>query len=82
MHNVLTKAGFLFRYDEPSRKRSSRNCAACTNLTCRRSRTFLYMDLPPWILAKEVTDNWRTSAWGRITGFTTQTHQALDDHVD
>ena len=30
---------------------------------------YLYVDLPPWILAKEVTDNWKTSAWGRISGF-------------
>ena len=36
----------------------------------QRSRAFLYMELPPWILAKEITDNWRTSAWGRISGFT------------
>jgi hypothetical protein len=30
---------------------------------------YLYVELPPWILAKEVTDNWKTSAWGRISGF-------------
>lgn len=43
---------------------------------------FLYMDLPPWILAKESSDNWKTSAWGRISGFTggTQVESALDDH--
>ena len=29
---------------------------------------FLYMEVPPWILAKEITDNWKTSAWGRISG--------------
>ena len=28
----------------------------------------LFIELPPWILAKEGTDNWRTSAWGRISG--------------
>jgi Ion channel len=43
---------------------------------------FLYIDLPPWILAKESADNWKTSAWGRISGFTAQTQveRALDDH--
>jgi len=43
---------------------------------------FLFMDLPPWILAKESSDNWKTSAWGRISGFTggTQVESALDDH--
>lgn len=43
---------------------------------------FLYMPLPPWILAKEIADNWRTSAWGRITGFTATTRQETDDHSD
>ena len=43
---------------------------------------FLYIDLPPWILAKESADNWKTSAWGRISGFTAQTlvERAQDDH--
>jgi hypothetical protein len=41
----------------------------------------LYVELPPWILAKEVTDNWRTSAWGRISGFSpSETASATDDH--
>ena len=45
----------------------------------------LYVELPPWILAKEVTDNWRTSAWGRIAGFTAapaHPNSPLDDHLD
>jgi len=43
---------------------------------------YLYVDLPPWILAKEVTDNWKTSAWGRISGFaaTPKEEVAVDDH--
>jgi hypothetical protein len=43
---------------------------------------FLYIDLPPWILNKESADNWKTSAWGRISGFTAQTQveKAQDDH--
>jgi len=43
---------------------------------------FLYMELPPWILAKEITDNWRTSAWGRITGFSSPGPREPDDHAD
>jgi hypothetical protein len=43
---------------------------------------FLYMDLPPWILAKEISDNWRTSAWGRISGFGSLGPQGPDDHSD
>ncbi len=41
----------------------------------------LYVELPPWILAKEVADNWRTSAWGRISGFSpSEKASSADDH--
>jgi hypothetical protein len=43
---------------------------------------YFYMQLPPWILAKEIADNWKTSAWGRITGFTAVTRPETDDHSD
>ena len=45
---------------------------------------FLYMELPPWILAKEITDNWKTSAWGRVSGFAASEGVASpsDDHVE
>jgi hypothetical protein len=44
--------------------------------------SYLYVDLPPWILAKEVADNWKTSAWGRISGFATPAKEEVttDDH--
>ena len=29
---------------------------------------FLAISLPPWIHAEAIADNWRTSAWGRISG--------------
>lgn len=41
---------------------------------------YLYMQVPPWILAKEITDNWRTSAWGRISGFAAAAPIETDDH--
>lgn len=28
---------------------------------------YLLMQLPPWIVEREAADNWRTSAWGRIS---------------
>jgi hypothetical protein len=41
----------------------------------------LYVELPPWILAKEAADNWRTSAWGRISGFSPlEKASSADDH--
>ncbi len=42
----------------------------------------LYMEVPPFILAKEITDNWRTSAWGRISGFAAAAVVEADDHSD
>lgn len=43
---------------------------------------YLYMEIPPFILAKEVIDNWRTSAWGRISGFAAAAVVEADDHSD
>lgn len=44
--------------------------------------TYLYMEVPPFILSKEITDNWRTSAWGRISGFAATAVTEADDHSD
>jgi hypothetical protein len=40
--------------------------------------------LPPWILAKEIVDNWRTSSWGRISGLAAArpADLSVDDHSD
>lgn len=45
---------------------------------------FLMMEVPPWILPKEVIDNWRTTAWGRISGLSSLIREeiTLDDHAD
>jgi Ion channel len=43
---------------------------------------YLLMDVPPWILTGDVIENWRTSAWGRISGFSTQGTPVGDDHSD
>lgn len=42
----------------------------------------LSVELPPWVLATEAADNWRTSAWGRISGFdpAPEAAAAVDDH--
>lgn len=43
---------------------------------------YLFMDIPPFILSKEIADNWRTSAWGRISGFAAAATMEADDHSD
>jgi hypothetical protein len=43
----------------------------------------LLMPLPPWIVAAESTDNWRTSAWGKVSvelAGSTVTAQEKDGH--
>jgi len=44
---------------------------------------YLAITLPPWIQSQAVTDNWKTSAWGRISGALTQetASVAADDHL-
>jgi len=42
---------------------------------------FLSIKLPPWIHEKTVSDNWKTSAWGRISGaLTADSGGASDTH--
>lgn len=43
---------------------------------------YLFMEIPPFILAKEIIDNWRTSAWGRISGYAATAVVEADDHSD
>jgi Ion channel len=43
---------------------------------------YLFMDVPPFVLAKEITDNWRTSAWGRVSGLAISSNAEVDDHSD
>ncbi|HUA01578.1 MAG TPA: potassium channel family protein [Candidatus Aquilonibacter sp.] len=43
---------------------------------------YFYLEVPPWVLAREIADNWKTSAWGRITGFTATAKTEHDDHSD
>jgi hypothetical protein len=45
------------------------------------SRHF-FVEIPPFILSTEIRDNWRTSAWGRISGFAVTSTVEVDDHSD
>jgi hypothetical protein len=43
---------------------------------------YLFMEIPPFLVAQEVSDNWKTSAWGRISGLAISSAQRpeTDDH--
>jgi hypothetical protein len=63
----LTHAGFVLLDDEASNKKLKELRDMYEPYLNALAR-YLCMELPPWILSKEITDNWKTSAWGRISG--------------
>lgn len=78
---VLGRAGFELRDDEAARRKLAELREMYEPYLHALSH-FFHMELPPWILAREITDNWRTSAWGRIAGFAASDRPELDDHGD
>jgi hypothetical protein len=80
LRTLLTKAGFQLRDDEASYKKLADLRAMYEPYLDALSR-FLYMEVPPWILATEISDNWKTSAWGRISGIA-GADRPDDDHTD
>jgi hypothetical protein len=81
LRTTLGQAGLKLCDTEASRKKLLQLRGMYEPYLEALSRYF-YMQLPPWILAKEIADNWKTSAWGRITGFTAVSSQEKDDHSD
>jgi hypothetical protein len=80
LYAVLTQAGFQVRDELQSCEKLTKLRAMYEPFVGALAR-YLYMEVPPWILAKEIQDNWKTSAWGRISGLTADIHH-LDDHND
>jgi hypothetical protein len=78
---TLTGAGFRLRDDKASLTKLARLRAMYEPYLRALSR-HLYIEVPPWILATEITDNWRTSAWGRISGLALSGGNEPDDHTD
>jgi Ion channel len=81
--DVLGQAGFQI-LENPSTSAKLAELREMYEPYLEALATHLFVELPPWILATEITDNWRTSAWGRISGFDTVTDldPSLDDHSD
>jgi Ion channel len=77
----LTEVGFGLRNDQASRDKLTQLRAMYEPYLQALSR-YLYMEVPPWILATEITDNWRTSAWGRVSGLTLDERVGPDEHAD
>lgn len=78
---ALKEAGYTLREDEESTKKLRQLREMYEPFLEALSR-HLFVPLPPWILEQQIMDNWKTSAWSRISGFSVprQTDAAHDDH--
>lgn len=83
LRSILAQAGIQLR-DTPESNKKLAHLREMYEPYLQALAELLYMELPPWILAKEITDNWRTSAWGRVTGFAdpASVPSTTDDHSD
>ena len=81
MRAMLKAAGFKFREDDEVTVKLAK-LRGMYEPYVNALAEFFYMEVPPWILAKEAVDNWRTSAWGRTAGFSAALSQGPDDHAD
>ncbi|MGA8407283.1 MAG: potassium channel family protein [Candidatus Acidiferrales bacterium] len=81
LRSSLAHAGYVLRDDEVS-NRKLQELRDMYEPYLHALAHYLYVELPPWILSKEITDNWKTSAWGRISGISVHRHAASDaeDH--
>jgi hypothetical protein len=80
---ALSEAGVPMRSDTPANEKLKQLREMYEPYVSSLAR-FLAVTLPPWIMSKQVADNWKTSAWGRIAGFTVSptSESRLDDHFD
>lgn len=81
LRTTLAGSGFTLR-DTPEWNEKLRKLREMYEPYVESLGRYLLMDVPPWILSGDVIENWRTSAWGRISGFSTQGTPAGDDHSD
>ena len=78
---ALAQSGFQLREDDASTAKLNELRKMYEPYVHALSR-YLYVVLPPWILQKAITDNWKTSAWGKISGVASRNSSAAyaDDH--
>jgi hypothetical protein len=83
LRSTLSEAGFHF-HQTPAAQKKFKHLRKMYEPYLEALAEHLAVDLPPWILSTEITDNWKTSAWGRISGFAGagQDDSAPDDHSD
>jgi hypothetical protein len=77
LHASLAQAGFQLRNDDASNSKL-KELREMYEPYLHALASFLFVELPPWILASEITENWKTSAWARISGHSGRGHHAQD----
>jgi hypothetical protein len=83
LRTALATAGFKLQ-DSPAANQAFAELRRMYEPYLEALGRHLFMQVPPWILAKEISDNWRTSAWGRISGLASSDPRQAppDDHTD
>jgi hypothetical protein len=78
---ALGKCGYQLREDDVSTEKLNELRRMYEPYLHALAR-YLFVALPPWVLEKKITDNWKTSAWGRISGIASHSTTAVyaDDH--
>ncbi|MFZ3215547.1 MAG: potassium channel family protein [Candidatus Acidiferrales bacterium] len=81
LRTSLTQAGFEISADEASLRKLGELREMYEPYLHALSR-YLFAELPPWILSSEITENWKRTAWGRISGISSRGHaaQTIEDH--
>jgi hypothetical protein len=80
---VVSQAGIKLR-DTPASREKLLHLREMYEPYLHALAAHLAFELPPFILSKEIADNWKTSAWGRISspGSRALADAPLDDHSD
>jgi hypothetical protein len=78
---AMKEAGYELRHDDETNKRLKQLRELYEPFLEALSR-HLFTPVPPWIVDQVVMDNWKTSAWSRISGFSVPraADAASDDH--
>jgi ion channel len=79
LRNLVRKDG-LSLYDGPGSDEKLAELRKMYEPYVQSLANYLLLSLPQWIAGEEVIDNWKTSAWGRISGFS-PSPSAREDHM-
>jgi len=80
LRDFLAEHGFALQRDEAANAKL-RELRSLYEPYVEALSSHLRLPLQQWIAHETVIDNWKTSAWGRIAGFTVAAETRTDDHI-